>query len=56
MKGYKCLICIWEYDPKIGDQNYGIKPGTKIEDFPENWTCPFCGADKSEFKVIEISN
>ena len=46
---YTCDICGYVYDPEAGDPDSGIKPGTKFEDLPENWVCPICGADKSNF-------
>ena len=31
-----------------------IKPGTKWDDVPMNWTCPECGARKDDFEMVEI--
>ena len=28
----------------------GIAPGTAFEDIPDDWVCPLCGADKSNFE------
>jgi flavin reductase (DIM6/NTAB) family NADH-FMN oxidoreductase RutF/rubredoxin len=53
MVKYKCQVCGWIYDPAVGDPDGGIQPGTAFEDIPENWTCPICGAAKSEFVKIE---
>jgi flavin reductase (DIM6/NTAB) family NADH-FMN oxidoreductase RutF/rubredoxin len=53
MAKYKCKICGYIYDPAVGDPDGGIKPGTAFKDIPENWTCPVCGAQKSEFEKIE---
>jgi len=52
MDKYKCEVCGYIYDPEKGDPDGGIKPGTKFEDVPDDWTCPVCGADKSQFKMI----
>jgi flavin reductase (DIM6/NTAB) family NADH-FMN oxidoreductase RutF/rubredoxin len=49
MTKYICSVCGYVYDPQNGDPDSGIKPGTKFEDLPENWVCPVCGADKSNF-------
>lgn len=49
MKKYVCSVCGYEYDPKEGDSNHGIAPGTAFEDLPEDWICPVCGVGKSEF-------
>ena len=37
------------YDPKDGDPDSGIAPGTAFEDIPEDWVCTICGARKSSF-------
>jgi flavin reductase (DIM6/NTAB) family NADH-FMN oxidoreductase RutF/rubredoxin len=44
-----CDICGYEYDPAIGDLDSGIAPGTAFEDIPDDWVCPVCGVDKSNF-------
>ena len=49
MKKYVCDVCGWEYDEKRGDPEYGIAPGTKFEDLPEDFKCPLCGVDKEQF-------
>jgi flavin reductase (DIM6/NTAB) family NADH-FMN oxidoreductase RutF/rubredoxin len=50
---YTCTVCGYVYDPKEGDPDSGIKPGTAFEDIPEDWVCPICGADKSAFEKAE---
>ena len=50
MNKYICSICGYEYDEQNGIPESGIAPGTKWEDIPEDWVCPLCGADKTEFK------
>jgi rubredoxin/flavin reductase (DIM6/NTAB) family NADH-FMN oxidoreductase RutF len=52
MDKYKCNVCGYIYDPEKGDPDGGIKPGTKFEEIPDDWTCPVCGAEKSQFTVI----
>ena len=32
---YVCDVCGWEYDEEQGAPEYGIEPGTKWEDIPE---------------------
>ena len=49
MKKFVCDICGWVYDPKIGDPDNGVAPGTAFEDISEDWVCPECGADKDNF-------
>ncbi len=53
MVNYKCSVCGWVYDPKLGDQGSGIAPGTPFEQIPDDWVCPVCGASKSDFERIE---
>ncbi|TAM09192.1 MAG: rubredoxin [Nevskiaceae bacterium] len=53
MKKWRCQVCDFIYDEAAGLQEEGIPPGTKFEDLPEDWTCPDCGAAKSEFIVDE---
>ncbi len=49
MQKYRCVVCNYIYDPAIGDPDGGIQPGTAFEQIPDNWVCPVCGADKSQF-------
>jgi len=53
MVKYKCIVCGYVYDPELGDPDGGIKPGTPFEEIPDDWVCPVCGADKSEFERTE---
>ncbi|EPR35373.1 Rubredoxin domain containing protein [Alkalidesulfovibrio alkalitolerans DSM 16529] len=46
---YVCNICGYVYDPKEGDPDNNVAPGTEFDKVPDDWTCPVCGADKSEF-------
>lgn len=50
MKQMICSICSYAYDEAKGIPEAGIAPGTKWEDLPEDWKCPLCGADKSQFR------
>ena len=50
MARYVCTVCGYVYDPKAGDPDNDIPEGTSFEDLPEDWTCPVCGAAKSEFE------
>lgn len=49
MQKYRCVVCNYIYDPAVGDPDSGIEPGTPFEKLPDNWVCPVCGADKSQF-------
>ena len=50
MDRYRCTICGYVYDPKEGDSDNGVKPGTRFEDLPNDWVCPLCGAGKDMFE------
>ncbi len=50
---YECNVCKYIYNPKSGNEKAGIKPGTKFEDLPEDWTCPVCGESKDVFQMHE---
>ena len=49
MKKYVCDLCGWVYDEAEGYAESGIAPGTKWEALPDDFECPLCGADKSQF-------
>lgn len=46
---FECDVCGYVYDPREGDPDSGIAPGTAWEDIPDDWVCPMCGAGKEEF-------
>jgi len=52
MQKWVCTICGYIYDPAEGDPGRGIAPGTSFEELPETWTCPECGAAKSDFEPL----
>ena len=47
---YVCIVCGYVYDPKDGDPDGGIAPGTAVEDIPDSWVCPMCGVGKEDFE------
>ena len=49
MKKFACDLCGWEYDEELGAPEFGIAPGTKYEDLPDDFACPLCGAGKEQF-------
>ena len=49
MEKWVCDPCDYIYDPAEGDPDNGVAPGTAWADVPEDWMCPICGADKSQF-------
>ena len=50
MKKYRCTVCGYVYDPEVGDPDSGVNPGTSFEQLPDNWVCPVCGVEKTEFE------
>lgn len=52
MRKWRCVICNHIYDEAEGDADSGIAPGTKMEDVPDDWCCPDCGAEKADFELI----
>jgi len=53
MKKYRCVVCGYIYDPKLGDLNTGIPAGTLFENIPDNWLCPVCGVSKEDFEPLD---
>ena len=51
MEKYVCINCGYIYDPKNGDTENGIGPGTPFEDIPDDWVCPICYVGKDQFDV-----
>lgn len=48
-----CEPCGMIYDPVEGDPDGGIPPGTPFEDIPRTWTCPVCGARRTDFRPYD---
>jgi len=53
MQKYVCDACGYVYDPKNGDAEGEIPPGTEWEDLPDDWVCPFCGVGKDKFSRVK---
>ena len=49
MQKFVCDLCGYVYDPALGDPDNGVPAGTAFADLPDNWVCPECGADASNF-------
>ncbi len=54
MEVYVCELCGYMYDPKKGDIENGVEPGTDFEDVPQDWVCPLCAASKEDFEATEV--
>ena len=50
---YVCQACGFVYDEDLGLPEQGIAPGTKFEDLPEDFACPWCGASKDLFSPAQ---
>lgn len=50
MEKYVCTACGYVYDPKLGDVDNGVAPGTSFDDIPDEWVCPVCGVGKDMFE------
>jgi rubredoxin len=57
MAKFVCTVCGFVYDEANGIPEAGIAPGTRWEELPDDWVCPLCGAEKSEFeKQVESTS
>ncbi len=50
---FMCQMCGFIYEPEDGDELGAIAPGTRFADLPDEWTCPVCGAQKTDFERVE---
>ena len=50
MKQMVCSVCSYTYDEAKGIPEAGIAPGTRWEDLPDDFRCPWCGAGKEAFE------
>lgn len=48
-----CNICGYIYDPEAGDPDNDVAAGTSFADIPDDWVCPICQVDKTNFSVVE---
>lgn len=51
---YVCNGCGYEYNPKLGDPENGVMPGTLFEKLDDEWTCPECTKGKDHFSLVEF--
>ena len=49
LEKWVCLECSYIYDPFVGEKDSDIPPGVPFEALPDDWTCPECGAERSDF-------
>lgn len=53
-KMFVCKGCGFVYDPMIGDPEGDVAPGTEFKNIPDEWTCPKCGEEKSQFLEVKF--
>jgi len=53
MQKYICSVCDYIYDESVGVPDGDIAPGTKWADLPDDFICPLCSVEKSEFTLYE---
>lgn len=51
---WRCIICGFIYDERLGLPHEDIAPGTAWADIPEAWTCPDCGVSKADFSMVAL--
>jgi rubredoxin-NAD+ reductase len=47
-----CDACGYIYDEAKGDPDSGLAAGTRYEDIPEDWQCPWCGLSKGDLRLL----
>jgi rubredoxin len=52
MGSFMCEVCGYIYDPEKGEPDVGIIPGIEFDRLQEDFTCPWCGAMKSNFQSL----
>ena len=53
MNIWVCEFCDYIYDEAKGIPNEGIPAETCWENVPSDWSCPYCAARKSAFKMMD---
>jgi hemerythrin-like domain-containing protein/rubredoxin len=46
---HTCMVCGYTYDPRRGDPDRKVPPGTPFDQLPEGWVCPHCHVGKAMF-------
>lgn len=50
---YSCSGCMFTYDESMWEPTLEIDAGTKFEDIPESFYCPWCAGEKEYFAELE---
>lgn len=49
MRKWRCKVCNFLYDERIGLPRRNIPPTTSFQDLPPDWECPDCDVGKEQF-------
>ncbi|MEO5331304.1 MAG: rubredoxin [Magnetococcus sp. YQC-5] len=49
MRKWRCKVCSFLYDEKIGLPKGNIPPATSFQNLPSDWECPDCDVGKDQF-------
>ncbi|MBF0294383.1 MAG: rubredoxin [Magnetococcales bacterium] len=49
MRKWRCKVCNFLYDEKIGLTRQRIPAGTSFQNLPDDWECPDCDVGKDQF-------
>ena len=55
MHKWQCIVCGFVYDEAEGIPDDGIAAGTPWEHVPDDWDCPECGVNKSDFEMVLVA-
>jgi rubredoxin len=50
---FRCGHCLTHYAEQYGDPEQGIPPGTPFEKIAPDYSCPLCGAPRTDFSALE---
>ncbi|MGO2434790.1 MAG: rubredoxin, partial [Serratia proteamaculans] len=48
----QCSVCLWIYDPTLGEPMQDVAPGTCWQDVPDDFLCPECAMGKDVFDPL----
>lgn len=48
----QCSVCLWIYDPKLGEPLQDVGPDTRWEEVPDDFLCPECAMGKDVFDPL----
>lgn len=55
MNVYQCPGCGYRYDEETGEPHEGLYPGTRLEEVPEDLSCPDCGVREFlDFQKVKV--